>query len=109
VRVRIGFDLLEPRILPDMGVKVRFLGDEPAPGKAGPAGTVLVPTEAMVKDAGKDYAWRVVEGRARRVAVTLGSLRDGSMEVTTGLQAGDTLIATPPATLAEGARVRVAQ
>ena len=32
VRVRIGFDELDPRILPDMGVKVSFLRDEPAAG-----------------------------------------------------------------------------
>jgi hypothetical protein len=29
VRVRIGFDKLEPQILPDMGIKVRFLDDQP--------------------------------------------------------------------------------
>ena len=30
VKVRISFDKLDPRILPDMGVKVAFLSDEPA-------------------------------------------------------------------------------
>ena len=43
VRVRIGFDELDPRILPDMGVRVAFLGeDEPndtAPSAAPPAGS----------------------------------------------------------------------
>ena len=34
VRVRIAFDQLDPRILPDMGVKVSFLRDEPAGGHA---------------------------------------------------------------------------
>ena len=32
VKVRIGFDALDPRILPDMGVKVSFLRDAPAAG-----------------------------------------------------------------------------
>src|SRR5215471_9639849 len=42
VKVRIGFDKLDPRILPDMGVKVSFLADAPAPGQAvGPR--VIVP------------------------------------------------------------------
>ena len=31
VRVRIGFDNLDPRILPEMAISVRFLADEPAP------------------------------------------------------------------------------
>jgi RND family efflux transporter MFP subunit len=108
VRVRIAFDALEPRILPDMGVKVRFLGDEPAPGQARPGGTVLVPAEALVNDAGKDYAWRLDGERARRVPVTLGSMREGSMEVSAGLKVGDLLITAPPATLTDGARVRAA-
>jgi RND family efflux transporter MFP subunit len=35
VKVRISFDRLDPRILPDMGVKVTFLGDEPKAAQAG--------------------------------------------------------------------------
>jgi hypothetical protein len=37
VLVRVGFDALDPRILPDMGVKVRFLREEAAAGAAGAA------------------------------------------------------------------------
>ena len=39
VRVSIGFDKLEPQILPDMGIKVRFLDDVPVAATAptGPA------------------------------------------------------------------------
>src|SRR6202041_347307 len=47
VKVRISFDKLDPRILPDMGIKVTFLSDEPvkkadatAPGVA-----ALLPNE----------------------------------------------------------------
>ena len=37
VLVRVGFDALDPRILPDMGVKVRFLRDEGRrPPRTGP-------------------------------------------------------------------------
>jgi RND family efflux transporter MFP subunit len=109
VRVRISFDQLDPRILPDMGVKVRFIGDAAAVGKVTPGGTiVLVPAEALVSDAGKDYVWVINDGAARRISVTLGSAREGTMEVTAGIKAGDTLIAPPIAGLTEGARVRIA-
>ena len=37
VEVRIAFDKLDPRILPDMGVKVTFLGEEAKQGKEAPA------------------------------------------------------------------------
>ena len=43
MKVRIGFEQLDPRILPDMGVKVSFLADEPANRRrraaAGPEGS----------------------------------------------------------------------
>src|ERR1043165_6707502 len=40
VRVRVGFDELDPRILPDMGLKVRFLED---------GGSTATPTRRVVK------------------------------------------------------------
>src|SRR5262245_42723881 len=46
VRVRIGFDTLEPRILPDMGVKVSFLEDRQVEGTqqaAAPRPAVRIP------------------------------------------------------------------
>src|SRR6267143_1450522 len=45
VKVRATFDRLDPRVLPDMGVKVTFLGDEPSAPAA--AGRVLVPRTAL--------------------------------------------------------------
>ena len=51
VRVRIAFEKLDPRILPDMGVKVSFLRDEPAAGASAPAAPrVLVPKNADPQD-----------------------------------------------------------
>ena len=38
VKVRISFDKLDPRILPDMGVKVSFLAGEQAHGAGGREG-----------------------------------------------------------------------
>jgi RND family efflux transporter MFP subunit len=107
VRVRIAFDEMDPRILPDMGVKVRFLADAAPANTAASRNTVLVPAEALVSDGGHDYAWQLVGNSARRVPVTLGGTRDGNVEVATGLKVGDTLIAPAPKGLTEGARVRV--
>lgn len=107
VRVRVAFDSLDPRILPAMGVKVRFLADAPAPGTARAANVLLVPAEALVNVEGKDYVWTIADSSVRRVAVTTGSNRDGNVEVTSGIAAGATLVSAPPATLREGARVRV--
>jgi multidrug efflux pump subunit AcrA (membrane-fusion protein) len=41
VEVRIAFDKLDPRILPDMGVKVAFHGEEVKQGGKAPAGVMV--------------------------------------------------------------------
>jgi RND family efflux transporter MFP subunit len=108
VRVRIGFDQLDPRILPDMGVKVRFLQDAATNARARNAGIVLAPGEVLVKNGDKSAVWTVVDGVARRIDVKLGNTRDANTEVVSGIKAGDLLITNPPAALKDGARVRVA-
>jgi RND family efflux transporter MFP subunit len=107
VRVRIGFDVLEPRILPDMGVKVSFLeerkvaGDQPA---ARPS--VRVPATAVVRDGGTSYVWRVQGDEVERVAVSTGGERDGQIEVLSGINSGDVVVARQVEGLSEGTRVR---
>jgi RND family efflux transporter MFP subunit len=104
VRVRISIDELDPRILPDMGAKVRFLA-EPAAGGARKAVAAL-PAAAVVEEDGQAYAWRVEDGRARRVAVTVEPEESGTRDVLAGLQPGQQVVVSPPATLADGDRVR---
>jgi RND family efflux transporter MFP subunit len=110
VRVRIGFDQLDPRILPDMGVKVSFLDDrasEPATAATRPA--VRVPTEAIVKDGETAFVWRVNDDSVERVAVRTGGERNGQTEVLSGINAGDVLVGKPVSGLAEGAPVKKKQ
>jgi RND family efflux transporter MFP subunit len=106
VRVRIAFEALDPRILPDMAVKVRFYGEANPAAIAAAATTVLVPAEAIVSVDGRDHVWTVSDGIARRIAVSVGNTRDGSVEILQGLAAGASVIAPPVAGLADGARVR---
>jgi RND family efflux transporter MFP subunit len=117
VRVRIAFDELDPRILSNMGVKVTFLdtsaSEEPNAG-AGDSGAaparpaVRVPASAVLRDGGTSYVWRVRDGRLERLAVRVGAERSGEAELLAGLNAGDTVVATPVAGLVEGAAVAAA-
>jgi RND family efflux transporter MFP subunit len=108
VRVRIGFDVLEPRILPDMGVKVSFLEDrQPEQTAAAPRSTVRVPTTAVMKDGDTSFVWRVQDGRIERVAIRAGGQRDGQVDVLSGINSGDTVVAKPVDGLAEGAKVKI--
>ena len=110
VRVRIGFDQLDPRILPDMGVKVSFLDDRA--GQADGAETaaarpaVRVPTEAIMKDGDTTFVWRVRDDSVERVAVRTGGERNGQTEILSGIAGGDVLVGKPVDGLAEGAPVK---
>lgn len=105
VKVRIGFDQLDPRILPDMGVKVRFLDEAPAGGQQAPP-AIEVPSSAVTTMEEKSYVWRLRGNTAERVAVETGTERDGMIVVARGLRAGDVVITQPSESLREGARVK---
>jgi HlyD family secretion protein len=104
VKVRVGFDQLDPRILPQMGVKVAFQSDE-APEPVA-ANAVLVPKDAVAKSsAGKDIVWVVREDKVERRAVTLGPEQGGDLVVKAGVSSGDAVVLNPPSTLEDGAKV----
>jgi RND family efflux transporter MFP subunit len=107
VKVRIGFEKLDQKILPDMGVKVAFLA-EPSPEPVTAARPrLLVPKAAVRKADGKDVVFVVKDGVAERRAVTVGSADGEQVEIVSGLQAGERVIVEGPSTLADGARVTV--
>jgi RND family efflux transporter MFP subunit len=105
VEVRVGFDELDARILPDMGVKVAFQNDVPA--SAGSAG-VLVPQSAISEIGDKQYVLLVVENVIERRAVATAGERGKEILVTSGLAGGDMVVINAPARLVNGARVKVA-
>lgn len=70
---------------------------------------LVVPTRAVVGAAGSQSVFVLVEGRAERRRVRVGSDTDGRMEVLEGLIAGDTVITTGNSLLRDGASVRVVE
>ncbi|KPJ81912.1 MAG: hypothetical protein AMJ58_03320 [Gammaproteobacteria bacterium SG8_30] len=104
VRVRIAIEELDERILPDMGVRVRFYEEStPAAGSA----VARVPSGAVAADGAGEYVWRVVESRVARQPVRLGREMDDLREVLEGLAPGDSVVLDPPAGLEDGARIVV--
>ncbi|MEM7355500.1 MAG: efflux RND transporter periplasmic adaptor subunit [Acidobacteriota bacterium] len=114
VRVRVAFDALDPRILPDMGVKVAFLGDEEPEPTADEAPRLLVPQDAVRRDGEQDIVFLFAggpggRGTLERRAVRLGGRQSGQVEVEAGLRAGDTVVVAGPETLTDGETVKVHQ
>jgi RND family efflux transporter MFP subunit len=106
VRVRIGFDELDPRILPDMGVKVTFLGSEEPEGQADRV-RLVVPRDAVRREEGKENVYVVANGHVERRAVRLGAASGNDVEVVSGLSAGEKVVVEGPDALADGASVSV--
>ncbi len=109
VLVRIGFNQLDPRILPDMGVKVTFLREESAAAAPAARPTALVPKSAVRTENGASYVFVVTASSVERRAVQTGGTDGDRLEVTAGLSAGERVVVAPPAGLAAGVPVVVKQ
>jgi RND family efflux transporter MFP subunit len=107
VLVRIAFDELDPRILPDMGVKVTFLRDPAESGTAQARPAVLVPRAALRTTGDLTHVFVVRDGTVERRAVALGDADGDRVEVRAGLQSGDRVVLSPPETLLDGAPIVV--
>jgi RND family efflux transporter MFP subunit len=104
VEVRVGFDQLDARILPDMGVKVAFR--EPDADDSGAQTTgVRVPAAAVRRSGDRGIVFVVTDGRVERRAVAQNDFGDGSVLVTAGLGAGEVVVLDPPPDLQDGAAV----
>ena len=107
VRVRIGFEELEPRILPDMGVKVSFFNErQPDAANTPTKPRLVVPKVAVRTEAGQSVVFVVRENRAERRAVTTGPADGEQIEIVSGLNAGERIVVEGVSTLADGARVK---
>jgi RND family efflux transporter MFP subunit len=103
VRVRIAFDQLDPRILPDMGIKVRFLEERAEAGETG----LKVASDAVVRSEGDSIVWVVRDGKVERRRLQLGDEQDGQVIVLEGLQGGEAVVVNPPRRLRDGAPVEL--
>jgi RND family efflux transporter MFP subunit len=107
VKVRVGFDKLDPRILPEMSVKVAFR-ETASDAAAGAVRGVALPKTAVQRQEGKEVVFVVQNGRAERRAVTVSSSRDDEVVVSAGIAAGEKVLAEWPEGLKAGAAVREA-
>jgi RND family efflux transporter MFP subunit len=109
VKVRIGLDQKDNRIVPDMGVRVSFLEDKkttPAAAAQERPHGALVPAAALRKDGGEDVVFIVREGRAQRRTVTLGGTSGEQRQVLEGVSPGEAVIVDAPADLKDGTAVK---
>lgn len=107
VRVRIGIDSKDPRILPNMGVRVSFMAEPQADTPAQPPRGVLVPADAVQGGGNEGIVFVVKDERLERRAVSLGARRNDGVQVIAGLREGERVVVGSLGELQDGQRVRV--
>ena len=107
VKVRIAIKVKDPRVLPDMGARVSFMADTSADAGKPTRPIVLVDKVAVNRGSSDNVVFLVRGETVERRAVTLGDTRGNDIEVTAGLQGGETLAIGDFAKLADDARVSI--
>lgn len=112
VKVRIALGLKDPRIVPDMGVRVSFLekatADAPRPtGVWVPAKAIVLDADVPADEAAQAKTGRVfvvVDGQAQEREVVLAEIRDADRRIASGVEPGEAVVAEP-SELRDGQRV----
>jgi RND family efflux transporter MFP subunit len=108
VTVRVGMNLKDARIVPDMGARVSFLAPS-TPGAAPTRRGVVVPTDAVQTGSSDNtgVVYVIEDGRVERRAVRLGARESGGQVLLSGVSAGDQVAVGDFSQLHDGAKVRV--
>jgi len=114
VKVRVTFDKLDSKILPDMGVKVAFLDQElevrknVEKGKV-PEALAFIPKGAVRTQGDSSFVFLVRDGKVERRAVKLGADRGTDVAVLAGVQPGAAVVVKGPEDLRDGQKIETHQ
>ena len=103
VKVRVGFNHLDPRILPEMSVKVAF---HETATNAAISRAVLVPKSSVHNEDGLDIVFVVQNGKAERRAVTLADTQGDDAVLSAGVTSGEKIVINSPVGLVDGVAVK---
>jgi len=107
VQVKVSILEKDPRILPEMGARVEFLEVGESDSGEAVSARIFVPANAVQSIDGESVAWIIRDGTVARTVVSAGPVSGGRREIRSGLSGGEQLVADPPNTLVDGARVNV--
>jgi RND family efflux transporter MFP subunit len=106
VKVRVAIDQKDPRILPDMGVRVSFLEEARKSDGQSTAALkgLLVPSSAIAERDGHSMVFTIEGDHAHATPVTPGQTY-GDLRLVEGLASGARVVRAPPAEMTDGARI----
>jgi len=107
VMTKVKFDVIDPRILPEMSAKVSFLSQEVSAEQQQPL--LAVAADAIVQRDGQPVVFVMRDGVAVMVPVVPGRKMGDLTAITGNVKSGEKAVARPPDNLASGALVKVAK
>ena len=90
----------EARLRPGMFARVRLLFGESQD-------SLTVPEQTLFPVGDDQYLYKVVDGRAQRLKVEIGQRKQGQVEITQGLKAGEIVVTAGQPKLKDGAQVKI--
>ena len=109
IKVRVGFDQKDARMVPDMGARVSFLRDAPKADPAAPVTGVTVPAQAVVQRDGDNVVFILSEGHVHQRRVKVAAKGGELTRISDGVQAGDQVVVGPADSLKDGAAATVSE
>jgi RND family efflux transporter MFP subunit len=107
VKVRVALEQKDARMVPDMGVRVSFLGSKPTATAQAPKG-VLVPSQAVVQRDGQSVVFVVIDSKAAQRGVKPAPQDVGTMKLLPdAVKVGERVILSPPPSLRDGTEVSI--
>jgi len=106
VMTKVRFDVIDPRVLPEMSAKVSFLSQEVSPEQQRPL--LAVSPEAVAARDGRSVVFVVRDGVAAEVAVTPGAKVGDVVAITGAVKSGDKVVLKPAPALHDGTPVSTA-
>ena len=106
VMTKVRFDLIDPRVLPEMSAKVSFLSQRVTPEQQRPL--VAVNPDALAQRDGKSVVFVVRDNRAVEVPVTPGKKIADLTAIAGDVKSGEKAVLKPPPEVKDGVLVKAA-
>jgi RND family efflux transporter MFP subunit len=107
VMVKVRFNTIDSRILPEMSAKIAFLSREVK--KEEEKSRMAVSPKAIIDDGGKKFLFVVKQNRVKLTQVTVGAPFGEMVEILGGAVSGDKVVLSPPKNLKDNARIKIAE
>ena len=107
VKVRVGLEQKDPRILPDMGARVSFMEERSATqASTAPPKGVLLPATAVVQRDARSVVF-VIEGERAAARAVVPGQSVGDLRLVEGIANATRVVREPPADMQDGARITI--